>query len=126
LVKISTLVKHIFSSEKFDLDKVSLYTESVHISSFLHDEVYAFQRKFPGIDFIDNVGESSSRDIDETQFRQVIQNLINNAIKFIDPRHGKILVSMKQESQKICISIEDNGKGFDEIDISEVFEKYST
>jgi signal transduction histidine kinase len=46
--------------------------------------------------------------IDETQFRQVIQNLVNNAIKFIDNKNPKILLSLKEKEGKIYINIEDN------------------
>ncbi len=126
LVKVSKLVKHIFSAEKFDLDKVELYTAEINLSQFFLDEIQGFKYKFPNIEFIDDIELWILKDIDETQFRQVIQNLINNAIKFINSSSPKISISLHKSWDKIKISIHDNWKGFHGIDVSEVFGKYAT
>lgn len=126
LAKISKLVKHIFSAEKFDLDKVQLYRENISLSEFLVNETRWFTHKFPSIEFIDDIQWSVDYKIDETQFRQVTQNLINNAIKFINNSGPKVLISLEQRSGSIRIQIEDNGTWFDKVDVSEIFDKYST
>lgn len=126
LVKVSQLVKYIFSAEKFDLDKVRLYREKVDLSQFLMDEVQAFRYKFPKINFSDDVANGVMFDIDTTQFRQVVQNLINNSIKFASTLDPRISIWLKKKWKKILLQIEDNWDGFENIDIGEVFWKYST
>jgi len=42
------------------------------------------------------------------QFRQVIDNLINNAIKFTDKKIPKISLSAETKKASISIKIEDN------------------
>lgn len=126
LFKVWELVKYIFSAEKFDLWKVELYTKEINLSTFLQEEVESFRHKIPNINFIDSIKEDIFRDIDETQFRQVIQNLINNALKFTSATNPTISISLKKIKNKIQIYIEDNGKGFSKIDLQEVFWKYTT
>jgi len=64
--------------------------------------------------------------VDESQIRQVFQNLINNAIKFkrknIPP---KIYISVQEEGQDWLISVKDNGIGIDEKYKEKVFVIFS-
>lgn len=126
LVKVSGLVKHIFSTEKFDLWKVELFLKKINLSEFLNDELEWFKHKFPYITFNANIWDNIFKEIDETQFRQVIQNLINNTVKFIPKINPIVSVTLKQVKKNIYIYIEDNWEWFTDIDISEVFWKYST
>ena len=51
--------------------------------------------------------------VDATQMRQVLQNLISNAIKFRGDSNPKIHVSSQTEAQETRISVRDNGIGID-------------
>jgi signal transduction histidine kinase len=49
---------------------------------------------------------------DETQINQVISNLLDNALKYLDPtRPGNIRISGKAENGQVIYYIEDNGIG---------------
>lgn len=50
-------------------------------------------------------------------------NLLNNAIKFT-PENGVITVSMKEEAERIIISVSDTGKGMSKEQILRIFNKY--
>ncbi|MCH2189211.1 HAMP domain-containing histidine kinase, partial [Candidatus Gracilibacteria bacterium] len=126
LQKISELSRTIFSNHKMDLGKTKLYLTPVSVYDFIYSEISALMNAYPKVDFeldMDVVGE---RDIDEVQFRQVIQNLLGNALKFIPDKDGKIRVVLRKQEGKIRIAIEDNGKGFSGVHIDNIFDKYST
>lgn len=53
----------------------------------------------------------------------VWQNIIDNAIKFSDD-YGYIQIVLKSDSNYVYISIFDNGKGINEIDLERIFEKF--
>ena len=59
---------------------------------------------------------------------QVILNLIINAIEAIDHDHGIIVINTgyDQQSQKICLSLEDNGKGVDPSILEKIFDPFYT
>lgn len=50
---------------------------------------------------------------DKTKLQQLFQNLISNAIKFIDKNDGIVDISFKDQSEYYQFSIEDNGIGID-------------
>jgi PAS domain S-box-containing protein len=56
--------------------------------------------------------------LDRGKLRQILLNLISNAVKFT-PDHGKISLSAKLTEERACvISVEDNGIGMNEVDIA--------
>jgi PAS domain S-box-containing protein len=60
---------------------------------------------------------------DETQINQVFSNLLDNALKFLNPkRKGKIKIRGKTEKEQVVYCVEDNGIGIDEKDKQVIFE----
>ena len=50
----------------------------------------------------------------ETEFRQVLLNLLQNAVQAIGNRQGRVLVELQQDQQQLTLSITDSGEGFSE------------
>jgi signal transduction histidine kinase len=61
---------------------------------------------------------------DEDRIMQVLTNLISNALKFCQPKTGKIIVDYKYDKGLLEVIIKDNGKGIPEQDIPFVFDKF--
>lgn len=61
--------------------------------------------------------------VDAQRIRQVIINLLNNAIKFTGTK-GKILVTSKNLKDSIKISVKDTGIGIKESDIKRIFDPF--
>jgi PAS domain S-box-containing protein len=61
---------------------------------------------------------------DESRLRQVLLNLLNNAMKFTPPG-GQILVTAKIEGGNLTVEVSDNGRGIDEADQARLFEPYN-
>lgn len=60
---------------------------------------------------------------DKEKIRVVIQNLIENAVKYSD-MHGKIFITIKELNGMIQISVKDTGVGISEEGKSKIFEKF--
>jgi signal transduction histidine kinase len=60
---------------------------------------------------------------DKEQLRIVLQNLIENAIKY-NNRNGKIFVSVKEDGDMVETSIKDTGMGISEEGKKKIFEKF--
>ena len=125
LVKVSDLVKRIFNTEQFDLEKTKLFKEEINMKDFLHKEISSFRTAWPDIIFEENIDNLGYKNIDITQFRQVIHNLLNNAVKFSSPNNKEIYISWVLQKNKIIVSIEDNWHGFLDSHIEEIFDKYT-
>ncbi len=62
-------------------------------------------------------------EIDTDKFAQVIDNIMNNAIKY-SPDGGVITVKLRQEQQKIVLSISDQGLGIPREDLGKIFDRF--
>jgi signal transduction histidine kinase len=60
---------------------------------------------------------------DSVQLRQMIENLIGNAIKYTG-EGGRIKVSAHQENDQIIFRVEDNGLGIPAADQAKIFERF--
>lgn len=60
---------------------------------------------------------------DKEKIRVVIQNLVENAIKYSD-MHGKIFITVKEHEGMIQVSVKDTGVGISEDGKSKIFEKF--
>ena len=58
---------------------------------------------------------------DEQKFKQIIVNLVSNAIKFVEPATGKIDVTLTEDEQMIRVLVSDNGIGIAEDKIDYIF-----
>ncbi len=114
-----TLINDILDLSKIEAGKMDLTYESVLTKSFFQEiqQIFAHRVAQKNLDFIVEVATDFpvSLMIDEARLRQVIFNLIGNAVKFTDQGHVKLTVKHakgKQENEvKINIAVEDTGIG---------------
>ena len=62
-------------------------------------------------------------EIDTDKMTQVIDNILNNAIKY-SPNGGKITVSMKTTDDQMILSISDQGLGIPKEDLPKIFDRF--
>ena len=62
-------------------------------------------------------------EIDTDKMTQVIDNILNNAIKY-SPDGGKITVSMKTTDDQMILSISDQGLGIQKQDLPKIFDRF--
>ncbi|MDD5770127.1 MAG: ATP-binding protein [Candidatus Gracilibacteria bacterium] len=127
LIRIGDLSSKLFATQYYDTHSVALYKERIQISNLLKTELEIYSHLNENIKFIDEIDSKMGFiEIDKIQFQQVIGNIVSNAIKFINKNNGKILLKAYIKENNLHVEIEDNGKGFDGIEISNIFDKYST
>jgi len=60
---------------------------------------------------------------DEDRFKQILVNLLDNAIKFT-PRQGEIHITVEEDQKIVTLRIQDNGQGIAPEDLPYVLEKF--
>jgi len=127
LLKSWDLLNKLFDIEKYDINKYKLYKEKTNLNKLLKKEINIFKKVNKNIDFIIDIPKLNlDINLDIIQFIQVIDNLINNAIKFCNWNKPIIKISGYTLWSYIYIIIEDNWKWFNKIDTISLFDKYST
>jgi len=121
-VNLFNLIEKLFSAQKYDIVEINLYRENINIKSFLDDIFFEYEGKY-----IINYKLEIFLDyfnIDQVQFRQLFDNLIQNSIKF-SIGSIYILIKVYKSDWFIMIEYHDNWIWFDNtIDLNNIFDIY--
>lgn len=70
-----------------------------------------------------DAGEELAAWADEEAINQILDNLVDNALKYT-PEGGQIWVRWRAEGGQVCVEVEDTGIGIPEQDLPRVFERF--
>ena len=73
-----------------------------------------------GVEIGEGIGQV---EVDELRFRQVVLNLVSNAVKFT-PDGGAVVVRARRVADELHVSVEDTGVGIPETDRERIFESF--
>jgi signal transduction histidine kinase len=90
---------------------VTLFREKIQISTLLKTEYEVYSHLHKNISFVNEIDPSIGFiDIDRIQFQQVITNLLQNAVKFLDKENSIIRIKAHRSDGFLHVNIEDNGR----------------
>jgi signal transduction histidine kinase/DNA-binding response OmpR family regulator len=121
------LVNEILDLTKLEAGKLELVENPVQIYSFLNELFAAYQSEIESRKINFHLNYSFEKElsiaIDQLKFAKIINNLLSNAFKFTAD-NGKITVCIKEENEKMVISVKDYGLGIHPDDVQHVFERF--
>ncbi|QRM18931.1 HAMP domain-containing protein [Dechloromonas sp. TW-R-39-2] len=121
-----TLVGDILDLAKIESGEMTLNWTDTSLATFVSDCVAVHHTPAAakglklGIQLADNLPESLRTD--PTRLRQLLNNLLNNAIKFTE--HGSVTLSVNRDEQEITFAITDTGPGIPPESREAIFEKF--
>lgn len=127
------LINDILDLSKIEADKVEIINKKVNILSIIDDMKLIFSQKvsIKNINYTTNISPDIPEFIliDETRLRQILLNVIGNAVKFTDKGFVKISLDSQISSEDpeytyLIISIEDSGIGIPEESNDLVFKPF--
>ncbi|EIJ44073.1 signal transduction histidine kinase [Beggiatoa alba B18LD] len=124
-----TLINDILDLSKIEADRMELYQSDFSLEQFLNNVVDLFRMRAEQKDirfiydspFVRKEKNALPTAIrgDEKRLRQILINLLGNAIKFTEK--GQVIFRVEKEHDKICFSVEDTGIGIPSNKLEEVF-----
>ncbi len=119
------LVNDLLQLSKMDSTDYNLTKEWVDLVDFFHQIIDRFEMaKEQNLTFNRELpGHSILLEIDEDKITQVLYNIISNAIKY-SPEGGQITFSIKEEEEKVIVSVADQGMGIPKENIGKIFERF--
>jgi two-component system phosphate regulon sensor histidine kinase PhoR len=124
--RLTQLVAELTELSRIETGKAELKLEPVNIND-LAEEVTAQLKPQAERQRLSLVKELASElpqvPADRARVRQVIVNLLHNAIKFTDPG-GRITVGTRGEGDSVTVAIADTGRGISGEDLPHVFERF--
>jgi signal transduction histidine kinase len=121
------LIGDILDMSKIEAGMMDLRYEDVRLTAMARD-IKAFARTQmltydKELDFdLQLDPEVDTVQLDRTRFKQILYNLISNAIKFTS--EGRVTVSMRMEDDRLRVEVADTGIGIEEENIPIIFEQF--
>ncbi|MDA3866914.1 MAG: tetratricopeptide repeat protein [Salinivirgaceae bacterium] len=122
------LIEDLLAVSQLETGQLKLHKHGVKFDVYIHTilapfKVLASQKQQEFIyEIAENVPEFLH--VDPLRFRQVLGNLVDNAIKYT-PRKGAVSVVFRYENDAIIFRVNDSGVGLSEYDQSVIFDRYS-
>lgn len=130
LNNLKNLTQKLFDVQQYDLNKIKLNKKKTAILEYLKHIYNEFnlvmKEKEIKFEFVNNLKKETNIEIDEQQIRQILSNLLNNAIKFTNRDKPEIFIEIAETDDSIQISVIDNGAGISDKDKERIFEKFQT
>lgn len=123
-VRMSSLIDDILDLTRIKSDDLLVEITYLNLKSCVSIAVDVFNHIIRGknIIFINEVEENCTVLADERRLRQILYNLINNAIRYTD--QGYIKISSKKSNGNIYVYVEDSGSGIQKDRQSKIFQDY--
>lgn len=118
-----TLINDILDISKIEAQKMELHASNFHFIEFLEGivEIFRVRAEQKGISLIYEQHESLPAGVqgDEKRLRQILMNLLGNAIKFTEA--GEVVFQVTYQEDKIRFQVKDTGIGMAPEQLEEIF-----
>jgi two-component system, OmpR family, phosphate regulon sensor histidine kinase PhoR len=123
--RLSRIVDDILLANRIDAGSVEIATEHCDARELADSVLTATEVGAPSsISFsLDSPSELSPVACDPDRLRQVLVNLVDNAIKY-SPEGGEVRVELAEEDGKMRFAVRDEGLGFPQSEQERIFERF--
>ncbi|HLO89296.1 MAG TPA: ATP-binding protein [Nostocaceae cyanobacterium] len=123
-----TLINDVLEMSKIEAGKIELQITSFDLYGLLNtiEEMFQLKAQSKGLELIFDCAAQVPQYIvtDDIKLRQVLINLIGNAIKFTESGVVKVSITQKDD-QELCFAVEDTGPGIASSELSNLFLPFS-
>lgn len=126
-----TIINDVLDFSKIEAGKIEVYKEPVSLSSFFNEvinlyKVLADKKNLP-LELWVNQDVPNRVVIDVAKTKQILSNIISNAIKFTEEGNISVEVSLEttEKTRWLKIDIQDTGIGMSPDQLSKLFQKFS-
>jgi len=124
--QLDTLVNDMLDVSRIEQDRMEISKEELNIGSSVSEIISGFLKpaEDKGLKLIlnNNAGDNVIINADPDKFRQVIVNLVGNAIKYT--KEGDVKVEIKAENKNVSIRVSDSGIGMSGEEQKNLFKKF--
>lgn len=121
------LINDILDLSKIEAGKIELVIEKISVPSTIEETVTLIKERAAE----HNVQIKKDFDlqlelieVDKQRFKQILFNLLDNAIKFSKPEGGTVTISTKRMKNVAQLSVSDTGIGIREEEVGKLFQKF--
>jgi signal transduction histidine kinase len=121
--RLNFLTNNILVSSQLESKRYNTEPEELNLSGLLVDCINECKRRFPEREFIEQVDEDADVKGDALLLQMLVNNLLENAIKY-SPKNSAIKTILKKNGSTTELQIADNGPGIADAEKAKVFNKF--
>lgn len=124
-----SIVNDILDFSKLEVGQMTISPQTTDVVAVAEDTLLMFnllaQEKSICLSFEPAINIPSSVTLDTDRLRQILLNLIGNAVKFTDEGTVRLKLNYNETRQTLDIRVEDTGPGMDEEQCALLFQRFS-
>lgn len=125
---LHVMIEDLLLYSKLDLNQIPFELEKVDIVQYVEDcvsdNLFGFEREHKSLALENGLTGRVEVVTDTARFRRVIQNILDNAKKHIEPNSGAVSVKLRETAASVIVEIHDNGDGIAPEDLPRVFDRF--
>ncbi len=123
--RLNRIVSDLLDLSKIESTQHKIFLEKTELISFFEEIKMTFEKSLSEkqISFSVELGKVKYALVDPGAFRQILNNLIDNAIKYSE-RGGKVQVCVKEDDRNLLFEVHDSGSGIPPEHLSRIFERF--
>jgi len=130
-INLLTIINDILDFSKIESEQLVIVSGEYAFSSLVSDVINIIKIRLlgSGLNFIVNIDSNMPNKLygDSSKVRQIILNLLNNAVKYTEKGFVSLSVTgeTNQDTVKLTIKISDSGRGIKEEDLEKLFSEFT-
>lgn len=126
--EMDSLINELTLYAKIDTNRIPYNFQKINVKDYFSDciEEIGLDLETRGIRlaFLNYVNDSINIIADPEQLMRVINNIVSNAVKYMDKEQGQIIIRVRDVGDFVQVEVEDNGRGIALKDLPYIFDRF--